>query len=127
MIGDLSTEKFGLSDEQWQELAQTIEVIYHNGALLNFIFPYEFLCREITDHRMQKAAIFFFPAFVVFHIFNQSFQTGFFRICTYQTVQMQSLLWILGQDCTDQLRTQKSGGTCQQNISAVLWSCFIGS
>ena len=95
--------------------------------LPQFVRKSEFLCGEITDHRMQKAAIFFFPAFVVFHIFNQSFQTGFFRICTYQTVQMQSLLWILGQDRTDQLRTQKSGGTGQQNISAVLWSCFIGS
>ena len=49
VIGDLSTEKFGLSDEQWQELAQTIEVIYHNGALLNFIFPYEFL-KETNVH-----------------------------------------------------------------------------
>ena len=49
VIGDLSTEKFGLSDEQWQELAQTIQVIYHNGALLNFIFPYEFL-KETNVH-----------------------------------------------------------------------------
>ena len=49
VIGDLSTEKFGLSDELWQELAQTIQVIYHNGALLNFIFPYEFL-KETNVH-----------------------------------------------------------------------------
>ena len=49
VIGDLSTEKFGLSDEQWQELAQTIQVIYHNGALLNFVFPYEFL-KETNVH-----------------------------------------------------------------------------
>ena len=49
VIGDLSTEKFGLSDEQWQELAQTIQVIYHNGALLNFVFPYESL-KETNVH-----------------------------------------------------------------------------
>lgn len=49
VIGDLSTEKFGLSEELWQELTEKIQVIYHNGALLNFVFPYEFL-KETNVH-----------------------------------------------------------------------------
>lgn len=43
VIGDLSGVRLGLSDEMYAMLAEKIEVIYHNGALLNFVFPYEFL------------------------------------------------------------------------------------
>lgn len=43
VIGDLSSPKLGLSDEQWDALAGEIDVIYHNGAILNFIYPYSFL------------------------------------------------------------------------------------
>lgn len=43
VIGDLSSPKFGLSDEKWQELSERMEVVYHNGAVLNFVYPYEFL------------------------------------------------------------------------------------
>lgn len=43
VIGDLSAANLGLSDNIWQMLSQDVEVIYHNGALLNFVFPYEFL------------------------------------------------------------------------------------
>lgn len=43
VIGDLSSANLGVSDETYQMLTRDIEVIYHNGALLNFVFPYEFL------------------------------------------------------------------------------------
>lgn len=43
VVGDLSASHLGLSEENWNHLADNIEVIYHNGALLNFVFPYEFL------------------------------------------------------------------------------------
>jgi thioester reductase-like protein len=38
--GDLSQPLFGLGDQQFQFLASTIDVIYHNGALVNFVEPY---------------------------------------------------------------------------------------
>ncbi|GAA6615351.1 amino acid adenylation domain-containing protein [Scytonema sp. NUACC26] len=38
--GDLSQPLFGLGDRQFQLLASTIDVIYHNGALVNFVDPY---------------------------------------------------------------------------------------
>lgn len=43
VIGDLSSPKLGLSDEKWTELSGHIEAVYHNGAILNFVYPYEFL------------------------------------------------------------------------------------
>ncbi len=43
VCGDISEPHLGLTDEIWDELAQKTEVIYHNAAVLNFIFPYEFL------------------------------------------------------------------------------------
>lgn len=39
--GDLGATALGLSAAQLSELARTIDVIYHNAALVNWIFPYE--------------------------------------------------------------------------------------
>lgn len=41
--GDLSAPKLGLYDEVWENLAEHIEMIYHAGAILNFVYPYEYL------------------------------------------------------------------------------------
>jgi amino acid adenylation domain-containing protein/thioester reductase-like protein len=38
--GDLGRPRFGLSDEQFQTLARQIDMIVHNGALVNFIYSY---------------------------------------------------------------------------------------
>lgn len=43
VTGDLSLPLLGLSGEKWQELSDCIEVVYHNGAVLNFVYPYSFL------------------------------------------------------------------------------------
>ena len=56
------------------------------------------------------------------HVVDQSFQAGFFGVCTHQTVQVQSVMRILCQDRMNQLSTKESGSTCQQDISAILWS-----
>ncbi|AFY33172.1 thioester reductase domain-containing protein [Calothrix sp. PCC 7507] len=40
IIGDLSQPLLGLTKEQFQRLAHQIDVIYHNGALVNSILPY---------------------------------------------------------------------------------------
>ncbi|MDF5715802.1 MAG: thioester reductase domain-containing protein, partial [Rhizonema sp. NSF051] len=40
VLGDLSQPLFGLGDQQFRLLASTIDVIYHNGALVNFVEPY---------------------------------------------------------------------------------------
>jgi len=41
--GDLSRPYFGLSDETFNKLTTTIDVIYHNGAWVNAIYPYSLL------------------------------------------------------------------------------------
>ncbi|MGB3204152.1 MAG: amino acid adenylation domain-containing protein [Crinalium sp.] len=43
VIGDLSQPLLGLTNEQFQTLANQIDVIYHNGAFVNFTYPYSAL------------------------------------------------------------------------------------
>lgn len=40
VLGDLSKEQFGLPDSEWTQLADTIDVIVHNGALVHWVYPY---------------------------------------------------------------------------------------
>ncbi|HEY9768531.1 MAG TPA: thioester reductase domain-containing protein [Coleofasciculaceae cyanobacterium] len=41
IVGDLAKPQFGLSKEEFERLAGEIDVIYHSGALLNYVYPYE--------------------------------------------------------------------------------------
>ena len=41
--GDLALPRFGLSQAAYEHLANTVEVIYHNGAVVNFMYPYTLL------------------------------------------------------------------------------------
>lgn len=43
VIGDLSAEHLGLDKQQFYTLANQIDVIYHNGAWVNFVYPYSML------------------------------------------------------------------------------------
>ncbi|HBL10886.1 MAG TPA: short-chain dehydrogenase [Cyanobacteria bacterium UBA11162] len=43
VVGDLSQPRFGLSLEQFETLARNLDIIYHNGAVLNFVYPYSAL------------------------------------------------------------------------------------
>ncbi|PHM37090.1 amino acid adenylation enzyme/thioester reductase family protein,thioester reductase-like protein [Xenorhabdus mauleonii] len=43
VVGDLGQPRFGLLPETWAQLAENVDVIYHNGALVNFIYPYSAL------------------------------------------------------------------------------------
>jgi malonyl CoA-acyl carrier protein transacylase len=40
VLGDLAKSQLGLSDDEFRQLAKEIDVIYHNAAHLNFIYPY---------------------------------------------------------------------------------------
>jgi amino acid adenylation domain-containing protein/thioester reductase-like protein len=40
VLGDLAAPRFGLSPEEFGELGRTIDVIFHSGALVNFLYPY---------------------------------------------------------------------------------------
>jgi amino acid adenylation domain-containing protein/thioester reductase-like protein len=41
--GDLSSPRFGLSQAQYDELAETTDTIYHSGAWVSFLYPYRVL------------------------------------------------------------------------------------
>jgi len=43
VCGDLAEPNFGLSESRYREIAERSEVIYHNGALVNFVQPYQSL------------------------------------------------------------------------------------
>ena len=40
VVGDLSQPLLGLSSDRFAEIARTVDVIYHNGAWVNFTYPY---------------------------------------------------------------------------------------
>lgn len=40
VLGDLSQPRLGLSTEAFDAMASQMDAIYHNGALLNYVYPY---------------------------------------------------------------------------------------
>ncbi len=40
VLGDLTLPKLGFSDSTYDDLAARMDLIYHNGAVLNFVYPY---------------------------------------------------------------------------------------
>jgi alanine racemase len=40
ILGDLAQPRFGLSEQQFRELADRIDIIYHSGAYVNLVYPY---------------------------------------------------------------------------------------
>lgn len=38
--GDLTKENFGMSDADWSKMCSSIDMIFHCGAVLNFLYPY---------------------------------------------------------------------------------------
>ncbi len=43
VCGDLAEPQLGLSERDYRDIAEQAEVIYHNGALVNFVQPYQAL------------------------------------------------------------------------------------
>ncbi|MFD3916888.1 thioester reductase domain-containing protein [Streptomyces sp. NPDC058603] len=43
VLGDLGEERLGLSEERFDELARTVDVVYHNGARVHWLHPYSSL------------------------------------------------------------------------------------
>ncbi|WKD32048.1 type I polyketide synthase [Streptomyces xanthophaeus] len=42
-IGDLAERRLGLSEEEFDELARTVDAVYHNGARVHWLHPYSAL------------------------------------------------------------------------------------
>eukprot|EP00742_Colponemidia_sp_Colp-10_P012507 GILJ01014062.1.p1 GENE.GILJ01014062.1~~GILJ01014062.1.p1 ORF type:complete len:1671 (+),score=278.21 GILJ01014062.1:31-5013(+) len=64
VVGNLDQPNFGLSSQKFEELCQLIDVVFHNGAAVNFAYPYVSLkaanvggtvtgLRLATTHRLK--------------------------------------------------------------------------
>jgi amino acid adenylation domain-containing protein/thioester reductase-like protein len=51
--GDLSRPLLGLSPDEFEDLAKLVDVIYHNGALVNFSMPYSALKAPNVDGTVE--------------------------------------------------------------------------
>ncbi len=51
--GDLCSSRLGLTEEEFQELAETLDAIYHNAAAVNFLYPYGDL-RAVNVHGTRE-------------------------------------------------------------------------
>ncbi|KAF2116492.1 L-aminoadipate-semialdehyde dehydrogenase-like protein large subunit [Lophiotrema nucula] len=40
VVGDLEKSNFGLSPDAWNDLADSVDVVIHNGALVHWVLPY---------------------------------------------------------------------------------------
>lgn len=59
VCGDLGLRQFGLSDGEWQRLAEEADAIVHNGAVVNYVFSYDVLRAanvEATRELLRLAA-----------------------------------------------------------------------
>ncbi|TFK20663.1 aminoadipate-semialdehyde dehydrogenase [Coprinopsis marcescibilis] len=42
VLGDLAGgERLGVSEDEWKELEESVDVVLHNGALVHWVYPYE--------------------------------------------------------------------------------------
>ncbi|WP_157246741.1 non-ribosomal peptide synthetase [Nonomuraea typhae] len=57
LIGDLGRPRLGLDEPTWERLAREVDVIYHNGALVNFVYPYSALKAPNVGGTQQVLAL----------------------------------------------------------------------
>ncbi|WP_238916617.1 thioester reductase domain-containing protein [Clostridium sp. YIM B02555] len=41
VIGSLDKSLLGIEEEKYKQLTEVVDTVYHNGAILNFVYPYE--------------------------------------------------------------------------------------
>ena len=74
---------------------------------------------QIAGYHIQIRKIFFFPAFIMFHIGNDPFHTGFFGVCPHQTGNLQTVKRVLCDKGPDEICAEKAGSAGQEQMSAV--------
>jgi amino acid adenylation domain-containing protein/thioester reductase-like protein len=58
VLGDLAQPRLGMAEEQFEMLARRVDVIYHNGAVVNFVYPYSTLkaANVLGTHEVLRLA-----------------------------------------------------------------------
>ncbi|KAH7075855.1 hypothetical protein BKA63DRAFT_443056 [Paraphoma chrysanthemicola] len=57
LVGDLEKPDFGLSPDTWNKLADSVDVVIHNGALVHWVLPYSRLRGPNVSSTMTALAL----------------------------------------------------------------------
>jgi L-aminoadipate-semialdehyde dehydrogenase len=57
LVGDLTKSNFGLSADTWNQLADSVDVVIHNGALVHWVLPYSRLREPNVASTMTALAM----------------------------------------------------------------------
>lgn len=118
VLGDLSKEEFG-SSATWKELAESIDVIIHNGALVHWVFPYEKLreANVISTVNVMKLASVGKPKFFNFVSSTSTIDTDHFFSLSDKSVA-EGKTGILESDDLSGSATGLTGGYGQSKWAA---------
>lgn len=81
VLGNLAEKNLGLSDSDYQDLSNSIDLIYHNAASVNFIAPYNTLKKENVNSLVEilklackekLKAVHFVSTLAVFNSFERN-------------------------------------------------------
>ena len=67
-VGDLSLTNFGLKPEIYRELAQSVDTVIHNGALVNHAFTYE----QLFEPNVLGSVEVSLPVYAYSHLYWRS-------------------------------------------------------
>ncbi len=76
VCGDLSRERLGLSVRQWEALAESVQAICHNGALVNYVMSYEALRPHNVDGTRELLRLAYAGTKKRFHLVSSTFIFG---------------------------------------------------
>jgi len=76
LCGDLAVHHLGLSQRQWEFLAEHIQAICHNGALVNYVLNYEVLKPHNVDGTRELLRLAFLGPKKAFHLISSTFIFG---------------------------------------------------
>jgi len=76
VCGDLARDRLGLTARQWDALADQVQAVCHNGALVNYILSYEALRPHNVDGTRELLRFAFTGRRKAFHLISSTFIYG---------------------------------------------------
>ena len=76
LCGDLTADRLRLSLRQWEFLAEHIQAICHNGALVNYVLNYDVLKPHNVDGTRELLRLAFTGPAKAFHLISSTFIFG---------------------------------------------------
>jgi thioester reductase-like protein len=76
LCGDLAADRLGLSLRQWEFLAEHVQAICHNGALVNYVLNYDVLRPHNVEGTRELLRLAFTGSKKAFHFISSTFIFG---------------------------------------------------